>query len=81
MRRVAQFQPRRSAQQPRYLLLDRATAHPARASSLCARVARPFVAIQQVFGTPKACGIAIDYSGVFLAAAFSAGLIAKLIAM
>jgi len=39
------------------------------------------VAIQQVFGTPKACGIAIDYSGVFLAAAFSAGLIAKLIAM
>ncbi|WP_306224307.1 hypothetical protein [Bosea beijingensis] len=39
------------------------------------------MAIQQVFGTPKACGIAIDYSGVFLAAAFSAGLIAKLIAI
>lgn len=39
------------------------------------------MAMQQVFGTPKARGSAIDYSGAVLAASFRTGLIAKLIAM
>jgi len=37
--------------------------------------------MQQMFGTPTASDIAIDYSGAFVAAALRTGLIAKLIAM